>query len=87
MKRISIRDEEVPYDANVVVRGGEMNSDHVRRTATDAYDELGWTQAEHANWLADTLTHAVLPDGTDRTASKPRPRRQPTHSRPTHDPQ
>ena len=41
MKRIALRDEDVPDDAVVVVRGGEMNSDHVRRSATDAYDEFG----------------------------------------------
>ena len=41
MKRIALRDEDLPDDAVVVVRGGEMNSDHVRRSATDAYDEFG----------------------------------------------
>jgi hypothetical protein len=41
LKRIALRDEDVPDDAVVVVRGGEMNSDHVRRSATDAYDEFG----------------------------------------------
>jgi hypothetical protein len=41
VKRIALRDEDVPADAVVVVRGGEMNGDHVRRTATDAYDEYG----------------------------------------------
>jgi hypothetical protein len=41
VKRIALRDEDVPVDAVVVVRGGEMNSDHVRRTATDAHDEFG----------------------------------------------
>jgi AcrR family transcriptional regulator len=25
-------------------------------------DELGWTEAEHARWLADTLTRSLLPD-------------------------
>ncbi len=25
-------------------------------------DELGWTETEHADWLADTLTHSLLPD-------------------------
>jgi hypothetical protein len=25
-------------------------------------DELGYTQAQHARWLADTLTRALLPD-------------------------
>jgi AcrR family transcriptional regulator len=25
-------------------------------------DELGWTQAQHARWLADTLTRTLLPD-------------------------
>ncbi len=24
-------------------------------------DELGWSEAEHANWLADTLTRSLLP--------------------------
>jgi hypothetical protein len=41
VKRIALRDEEILDDAVVVVRGGEMNSDHVRRTATDAHDEFG----------------------------------------------
>jgi len=36
-----VRVEEAPDDAIVVVRGGEMNSDTVRRTATDAFDEYG----------------------------------------------
>ena len=26
-------------------------------------DELGWSQAEHARWLADTLVRSLLPDG------------------------
>jgi hypothetical protein len=25
-------------------------------------DELGWSQAQHANWLAETLTRTLLPD-------------------------
>ena len=25
-------------------------------------DELGWTQAQHARWLADTLIRSLLPD-------------------------
>ena len=25
-------------------------------------DELGWSEAEHARWLADTLTRSLLPD-------------------------
>jgi len=25
-------------------------------------DELGWTQTQHARWLADTLTRTLLPD-------------------------
>jgi AcrR family transcriptional regulator len=25
-------------------------------------DQLGWTQAQHARWLADTLTRTLLPD-------------------------
>lgn len=41
MKPIVVRDEEPPDDVVVVVRGGEMNGDHVRRTATDAHDEYG----------------------------------------------
>lgn len=27
-------------------------------------DELGWSQAQHSRWLADTLTRSLLPDGT-----------------------
>jgi hypothetical protein len=26
-------------------------------------DDLGWTEAQHARWLADTLTRTLLPDG------------------------
>jgi AcrR family transcriptional regulator len=26
-------------------------------------DELGWTEAQHARWLTDTLTRSLLPDG------------------------
>jgi AcrR family transcriptional regulator len=26
-------------------------------------DELGWTQAQHARWLSDTLIRTLLPDG------------------------
>ena len=26
-------------------------------------DELGWTQSQHARWLADTLVRTLLPDG------------------------
>jgi AcrR family transcriptional regulator len=26
-------------------------------------DELGWTETQHARWLADTLTRSLLPDG------------------------
>jgi hypothetical protein len=25
-------------------------------------DELGWTQSQHARWLADTLIRTLLPD-------------------------
>ena len=25
-------------------------------------DELGWTQAQHAQWLSDTLIRTLLPD-------------------------
>ena len=41
MRPIVVRDEEAPDDTVVVVRGGEMNGDTVRRTATDAFDEFG----------------------------------------------
>lgn len=41
MEPIVLRDEEPLDDVVVVVRGGEMRSDYVRRTATDAHDELG----------------------------------------------
>ncbi len=41
MRPIVLRDEDAPDDAVVVVRGGEMNGDTVRRTATDAFDEFG----------------------------------------------
>ena len=38
---IVLRDEDPPDGAVVVVRGGQMQSDYVRRTANDAHDELG----------------------------------------------
>ena len=41
MRPIVVRDDDAPDDAIVVVRGGEMNSDVVRRTATDAHNEYG----------------------------------------------
>lgn len=41
MNPIVLRPEEPPDDAVVVVRGGEMTGAFVRRTATDAHDELG----------------------------------------------
>jgi hypothetical protein len=41
MRPIVVRDEEAPDETVVVVRGGEMNGDTVRRTAADAFDEFG----------------------------------------------
>jgi hypothetical protein len=41
VRPIIVRDEEPPDDTVVVVRGGEMNGDTVRRTANDAFDEFG----------------------------------------------
>lgn len=41
MHPIVLRPEEPPIDTVVVVRGGEMSSEFVHRTATAAHDELG----------------------------------------------
>ena len=41
MKFLALRNEEPPDDAVVVVRGGLLASDFVRRTATDAFEETG----------------------------------------------
>ena len=41
MKELVLREELPPDDVVVVVRGGEMNSDFVRRTATRSYEEVG----------------------------------------------
>ena len=41
MTSIELRDEEPPDDVVVVVRGGEMNSAFVRRSAQDTHDEVG----------------------------------------------
>jgi hypothetical protein len=41
MKELVLREELPPGDVVVVVRGGEMNSDFVRRTATRSYEEVG----------------------------------------------
>lgn len=42
MKEVMLRDEEPPDDTVVVVRGGEMNSAFVRRTAQSSADESGY---------------------------------------------
>lgn len=41
MTPIILRDEQVPPDAAVVVRGGEMNGESVRRTAIGSHAEYG----------------------------------------------
>jgi hypothetical protein len=41
MRPFALRSEDPPDDAVVVVRGGEMNSEHVRRTASQSHEELG----------------------------------------------
>ena len=41
MTTLVLRNELAPDDAIVVVRGGEMNSDFVRRTATRSFEEVG----------------------------------------------
>lgn len=41
MNPIVLRAEEPPDDVVVVVRGGEMTSEFVHRSATAAHDELG----------------------------------------------
>lgn len=41
MNPIVLRTEDPPDDVVVVVRGGEMTGEFVRRTATDAHEELG----------------------------------------------
>jgi len=42
VKEVILRDEEPPDDTVVVVRGGEMNSAFVRRTAQRSADESGY---------------------------------------------
>jgi hypothetical protein len=39
---VILRDELPPDDAIVVVRGGTMNSEFVRSSATDAFDDFGF---------------------------------------------
>lgn len=41
MRPLVLRSEDPPEDAVVVVRGGEMNSDFVRETARDSFEEFG----------------------------------------------
>jgi hypothetical protein len=41
VRPISLRNEEPPSEAVVVVRGGAMHSGYVIRTASDAHDEYG----------------------------------------------
>jgi hypothetical protein len=44
MRTIELRDEMPPDDGVVVVRGGQMNSEFVIRTASRTFDEIGlWT--------------------------------------------
>jgi AcrR family transcriptional regulator len=33
-------------------------------------DELGWSQAQHADWLADALTRTLLPENSSRNRSR-----------------
>lgn len=42
MRPLILRDEMPPDDAVVVVRGGTMNSEFVRSSATDAFDDFGF---------------------------------------------
>ena len=32
-------------------------------------DELGWSEAQHADWLADALIRVLLPEPNSRTES------------------
>jgi hypothetical protein len=41
VKFLALRNEAPPADTVVVVRGGQMASEFVRRTARDAFDETG----------------------------------------------
>ncbi|MGH9188977.1 MAG: hypothetical protein ACRD0Q_02920 [Acidimicrobiales bacterium] len=41
MTQLDIRDEELPGDAVIIVRGGEMHQQHLRRTAMRGFEELG----------------------------------------------
>jgi hypothetical protein len=41
VRPFALRSEEPPDDTVVVVRGGEMNSEFVRRSAGQSFDELG----------------------------------------------
>lgn len=41
MRFLALRNEEPPDDTVVVIRGGEMASEYVRRTARDAFEETG----------------------------------------------
>jgi hypothetical protein len=42
MRLLSVRGEEPPGDTIVIVRGGEMNSEYVRRSAAQSFDEFGF---------------------------------------------
>jgi hypothetical protein len=42
MRLLSLRSEEPPDDTVVIVRGGEMKSDYVRRSAAQSFDEFGF---------------------------------------------
>lgn len=56
MKPLVLRNEEPPDDNVLVVRGGEMNTEDVRRTAASALEEMG----AHV-----VSTYATLDQGLD----------------------
>lgn len=42
MRLLPLRSEDPPDDTVVIVRGGEMVSNHIRRTATRSFEEFGF---------------------------------------------
>ena len=75
MNPLVLRDELPPDDTVVVVRGGEMNSEFVRRTATRSFEEFGiWAVsvfvAEGVQWLTYAAPFRIL-SATGRSGFRP----------------
>ena len=68
MNPLVLRAELPPDDAVVVVRGGEMNSAHVRASAQDSFDDFGMFTISVSLALSRSASCALLIGGSSATA-------------------